>query len=341
MLYPLPLRHYLDVLRVQGFDGDDIAGSAALWQEYMRTPEGLVDRNRYVQLVENIAHLDLARGLGLDIGLAFDLSQLGPFAHAALSCSTPRQSMEEFWFRYGAWLGVLGRPRWVAQTADTLTLEIVTPSLSGLATRFCVEEAFCLLREIGLQVAGSRPCFRRLELAFAAPAYAERYTELFGCPVHFNAPRTQAVLERAWFEQALPTHDAPLRDFYQTHLAWAQQQIEQRMSLAQRIAQRLQDRSAAAWPTLADVAGQLGLTERTLSRQLQQAGLQFRQLLQEQRTQQAVKLLQSPGATVQAVAQQVGFQDANAFRRAFKQWTGMTVKRYVQAHQRPPATPAH
>ena len=65
----------------------------------------------------------------------------------------------------------------------------------------------------------------------------------------------------------------------------------------------------------------LGANERSLRRQLRQQGLSFRGLLDELRTQIALKYLRTTKLANEDIALALGFSDAANFRRAFYRWT--------------------
>lgn len=75
-------------------------------------------------------------------------------------------------------------------------------------------------------------------------------------------------------------------------------------------------------PTLEDIAQRLRLSARTIDRNLKKEGVQFRELAQQIRFDRAAALLAEPGATVNQVAERLGFSDSSNFSRAFQRFTG-------------------
>lgn len=328
MLRPLPLRRYLKAMASLGFNeralliDTDIDLAAADDARYF------IELEQYRQVFENMARADDRHGLGLDIGLSTGITDFGPLGHAAICCKTTRHSMEEFWPRYGEMFGLLGCPIFSSDNAGHSTLEITTPTLTESASRFCVEEALGQLLSVGTVVAGRKPIFENLELAYAPPAYHERYRELFRCPVFFGAKRTRATIDRRWLEKPLPTRNKQLSDFYQQHLKRFHEHVEDNAPLVSRVRNLLLHRSNGALPSMTEAASELGLSERTLCRSLQSAGLSYRKLVEEFRVKLAVTLIASSQASAKGICYQLGFHDVNAFRRAFKSWTGKSVNQY-------------
>ncbi len=66
----------------------------------------------------------------------------------------------------------------------------------------------------------------------------------------------------------------------------------------------------------------------TFKRRLRELGLNYRELCQQFRLQQAQRLIDAEALSVSEVVFMLGFSSASAFSRAFKQWTGQTPSDY-------------
>ena len=90
-------------------------------------------------------------------------------------------------------------------------------------------------------------------------------------------------------------------------------------------------------PDVWDVARDLGMSERTLQRRINDEGTSFRELLVEARQELGRHLLSDPSAEIDEVACLLGYQDTTSFYRAFREWEGVTPVRWreLHAHARP------
>ena len=103
---------------------------------------------------------------------------------------------------------------------------------------------------------------------------------------------------------------------------------------AQRIAEPLTDNVSVAEQTArwlwastpplkrGEIAEQLGMSERSLSRRLEAERTNYNRLLAEVQAERAKNLLRDPTATAASVAYRLGYADPAAFSRAFAGWTG-------------------
>jgi AraC-like DNA-binding protein len=141
-----------------------------------------------------------------------------------------------------------------------------------------------------------------------------------GCGVRFASATNRIVFQSEWLDQSARLGN---KTTYPTIVALCDNllgDLNLRVGMAGRI-RTLLLRDIANPPSFAAVAGALGANERSLRRQLRQQGLSFRGLLDELRTQIALKYLRTTKLANEDIALALGFSDAANFRRAFHRWT--------------------
>lgn len=154
---------------------------------------------------------------------------------------------------------------------------------------------------------------------------AQAYERFFGCPVQFGQDSNALLL--APFALALPLAlaDPALHRALEEH---ARQQLEARRREANLVdavrALLLQELSQGITPVRERVAGQLGISARSLHRKLETANQSFRSLVDEVRLTLAQNTLRESALPVAQVAQQLGFQESQSFIRWFKRVQGVT-----------------
>lgn len=167
------------------------------------------------------------------------------------------------------------------------------------------------------------PAFRpeRVDLAYPAPAHADRYVRLLRTDVKFGARDNRILIARRWLDQPMPAAN-PRAAQQLAELCRAEMPPG---ASAESIAATIEHRlaiSAAQPPGLDALANELQTTARTLRRKLLAEGTSYRELLDRVRERAARRLLADRSLTLGRIAVEVGFSDPRDFRRAFKRWTG-------------------
>ncbi len=72
----------------------------------------------------------------------------------------------------------------------------------------------------------------------------------------------------------------------------------------------------------------IGITPRTLQRQLKKSGLTYQEIIEQLRYEKALPLLQDTQQNILDIALELGYSDAAHFSRAFRRWAGMSPREY-------------
>ncbi|MBY0238149.1 MAG: AraC family transcriptional regulator [Burkholderiaceae bacterium] len=157
-----------------------------------------------------------------------------------------------------------------------------------------------------------RFCFNR-----GRPRHAEQHEVHLGHDLRFGCHLDVMLLDAAWLDRPWPGGDAV--------------RMEQGLAAAGRLAippslpsalyGYLLERVRNA-PPLEQAAHDFGVSPATLKRKLARHHTHYQAELDLARTHMALYLFQSRRAGNEAVARELGFNDAANFRRSFKRWTG-------------------
>jgi AraC-like DNA-binding protein len=174
---------------------------------------------------------------------------------------------------------------------------------------------------------------RSVELARPKPdtgsSDVQAYRRFFGGPVAFGARRSTLVYAESALLQPMPSSDPRLALFLrqQAEARLKQSQSERPTSLREQIGLRLRAQLRTGKPNPSELARALRMSGRTLRRRLSATGCSYRELLDEARREEALRLMQAGELAVGEVAERLGFEDASAFARAFRRWTGVSPTR--------------
>jgi AraC-like DNA-binding protein len=192
---------------------------------------------------------------------------------------------------------------------------------------FLLAAFLTLLRSwTGLHLAAIAVGFRH-----PCPGEAPEHARFFGCPPSFGADQTFIVIPNALLAHKLPHGDPVQGRYFEARLEeLARARGVASGPLADVRAATLRQLSQGT-PTVASIAGSLGMSSRTLQRRLSERGVTFGDILDSARREAALAAIPRPGTSVQEVASSSGFVDVKAFRRAFVRWTGKSPSQYRRA----------
>ena len=89
----------------------------------------------------------------------------------------------------------------------------------------------------------------------------------------------------------------------------------------------------APYPTLETLAAQLNMSRRTLIRKLKQQDTSYQELLDDVRKELAAWQLLNTNASIEFIAEQLGYIDTTNFSRTFRRWFNMTAREFRQSAQ--------
>ena len=99
----------------------------------------------------------------------------------------------------------------------------------------------------------------------------------------------------------------------------------------QQVKSSIRDVLVDGCPSLGEVAVAMDTSPRTLQRRLEELGVTFTDLIDEERFNIARRLMKQDDLRLGDVAKRLGYADASSFTRAFSRWSGMPPKEFRKA----------
>lgn len=178
----------------------------------------------------------------------------------------------------------------------------------------------------------------RIELDIPTPCHTSLFEDVFQCPVIFNASAVAVVVER--------------------HRLMAVSRRTSRSILT--LADVARDRPGGAPHSLLDIAraqiraqllmGNISIEEvarsmdtsiRTLQRELQHAGIDFRSLTSMVRIERATEMLHDRTVSITNISADLGYSSPAGFTRAFRKATGLGPREYRNKEPNQPKSVSH
>jgi AraC-like DNA-binding protein len=175
-----------------------------------------------------------------------------------------------------------------------------------------------------------------VDFAFPRPAQVADLVYLFPGPVRFDCAATRIVFDAAYLDLPVRQRKTDLDAFLaRAPEDWIFVSFAERL-MHHRVWQIIADRLPVA-SNIDEVAHDLNMSMRTLSRRLEAEGTTFQAIKDEVRRDMAIQRLTRSTDAIAAIAYDVGFDNPTAFHRAFRHWTGSTPAAYRQGVSPVPA----
>lgn len=155
--------------------------------------------------------------------------------------------------------------------------------------------------------------------------YLDAYYHFFGKPVQFGSVVNRFAISRSVLSLPLLTYNRMTHEALLATLNRQLKNLPQSRPLTLRVQRLLmQELINGRNINSAEIASQMLMSTRTLSRHLNEEGTSLLNLIKNVRIERAEWLLLSSDLPLAKVAHQLGFSDQTTFTRAFKQATGRT-----------------
>ncbi|WP_420409769.1 AraC family transcriptional regulator ligand-binding domain-containing protein [Hoeflea sp.] len=207
-----------------------------------------------------------------------------------------------------------------------LVLEQNTPDDSATALR-----SECALAG----VIGKTSCFAQQALNLTAVIFrhervgeAAEYEDYFGCPVLFGREEDAIILPERTLRLPNRLGDPAVSEFLTQHLDRELGTFAPENPIKSDVLRRLSTGLSTGVPQAAEIASQMGMSERTFFRRLSDEGTTFRDLVREAQASLARDLLANSDCSIAEVAFLTGFAEQSTFGRAFKRWVGQAPAQY-------------
>lgn len=176
-----------------------------------------------------------------------------------------------------------------------------------------------------------------LDATFEGPAPADvtPYQRTFGGKVSFGCSTNAMCGPESYLALPIVSRDTVSNTLLQQQVLHQLDMLRQQEGdhyFKDKLQRVIRSRISDGALTLACVATDLKLSPRTLQRRLEDAGLNFRLMVDEVRKLQAEHLLSNTDMPLTEMAAALGFSDNASFNRAFKRWTGHAPGAYRRMH---------
>jgi AraC-like DNA-binding protein len=315
------VRTVLNAVEAQGVSNRDVMSGIPFSEAQLTVANGRVGTAIVHRIWERAIELTGDPHLGLKVAAAAKPSTFRVLGYAIMSCSSLYEA-----------LGLMLRYHRLVSESGILSAETYTDG-DVCITYTEQEMPIRLLPQRVEAIIGGILCQTRwladrrvvpLEVAFRHVAQGDlaSYTEFFSCSVQFQAAANTIRIAAADLRRRLPQADAEL---CRMHCAELDRQLASlsRAGVVTSFAKQWLATAKIESVEIGDLARRLGLSVRSLQRQLLEEGNTWRDVVDEARKEALTGFLQQ-GMSLETAAHKLGYHDASSLSRAARRWLGMT-----------------
>lgn len=310
-----------------GVDPQDLLRHARLPLDLFARDAPALAPEDYFRLWRSLETLSGDPDLPLRLGQAVTVESFSPPIFAAF-CAPDLSAALDRLSRYKPLIGPLTLDIAPGPDATTIRfggLESVDPPASFAAT----ELTFLVALARKATRAHIVPLSVRMRVLPGDPAACRDY---FGVPVALSRDN-ELTFARADMERPFLSANDRLFALFEPHLQTRLADLRRDEPFKARVRACLMETLAGGRFGMADVAGRLNVSTRTLQRRLADEGTSFQAELSDLRASLAMNYLKKTAHSSAEIAFLLGYDDPNSFFRAFQSWTGFTPETARHAFQ--------
>lgn len=318
------LTNFLEVARERGLNPVPLIHEAGLRRSMLDDPEQRIPLDAAIQLLESAALASSYPQFGLRMAETRQLSDFGVVSLLISHQRTLRDALTStIQYRH------LLNDALAMQIEDAGPLVIVREEVVATASaRQATELAMGVLFRMCGAVLGERWQPHSVNFTHDAPADLSVHKRVFGCRIEFASEFNGIVCAAADLDMPNPTADPAMARYAQRFVESLPYVSEPSVVLDVRKAIYLMLPSGRASSEY--VAQGLGLSLRTMQRQLDEAGVSFSQLLNEVRRDLVKRYIENPRYSLVRVSELLGYSTQGSFTRWFISQFGMAPQQWRQ-----------
>lgn len=298
---------------------EQVLGRAGIPAALLTQPQARVSARQFADVWMGVVETLDDEFFGLD-SRTMHRGSFALLCHAVVPARNVGQAMQRFLRGFALFLGDLRGELQVEGDRARLLLHATPPRTE--TARFAQEIFATVVHGVLCWLAGQRVPLTHAAFGFPRPPHGAEYLTMFSRSLQFDAPATELHFDAAWLGMRVAQDEAGLKRFLGSAPLSIFVKYRNPNSWSARVRRALRETEPSHWPSLQAMASALGIAASTLARRLAEEGTRYQRIKDELRRDQAVQLLSGSRRSIEEIALVLGFDDARAFYRAFRRWTG-------------------
>lgn len=302
-----------------GVDIAPLLRDVGLTPDIIKDPEIRIAVETELQFLSAIAEAMHDTWLGFHIARDSDLREFGSFYYLMASSRTLCDAFDCA-VRYSQ---VVNASLKISHEPRFLTLEFVSVGVERQKDMHRIEFWLTYMLRLSRTLSGRELSPSSVNFLHRREGDTAEMQRFYGSALTFGAVRDCITFNPAEAETVNVTADPFLHrfllDYYEDLAA---RSLSRRTSLRMRVENAITSRLPNGSAIIGNIASDLGMSSRTLSRRLAEEGATFSAILDELRSSLANQYLQDHDLSISQIAWLLGYTEVSSFAHAFQRWTG-------------------
>ena len=329
--FPIPSTYSRIIARMLGLQERDLSrlleGTGLPSEILLPGDDTYISGTQQLRVLENGRRMQASPEFGLRLGQQLQPSAHGPLGYLALSSPDLMSSLQSLRDYLPVRLPIATFAIDLDGEWLRCTLQIKLAATADVR-RFICEGFALIIQSLVESVLGREVNDALIQFEYSEPAYVDRYDNYFHAPYHFDCAQSAYLLPA---ELTHSTNSAGDTGAYRLAQELCNTLIAQTPSAARSMSDRVRTlllSQPQGSVTEEAVARALFVSKRTLVRRLQKENNSYRQIKAQVLSDLAQRYLLESNQTMDSIAALLGYNDAAAFRKAFRSGNGMAPGEY-------------
>ncbi len=316
----------IETMKAEGISADEILAGTGITAAELENPEARVSCRSRIRQLENVVER-VPPGFWLTWRTnEVSVSDYGLLGYAMMSSATLERAIQ-IAVKYHKTAGAMFDLRFLEEGGDGV-IRLEHMLAGGTVGQLVVDDLFTSITPLVRLLTGREDFNPRvIHFTHSVPEYADKYLDVFDCPILFDQSFAEYRFDASLLSQPLAEADANAARACEESCRHLLNQMEIEEDLISRICHVLLSRPGE-FPSLNAVADEMKLGTRTLRRRLQALGTSYQKVLDDVKRELAIEYLQTTNLSVQEISDLLDYSEVTNFRRAFLRWVGLSPYQY-------------
>jgi AraC-like DNA-binding protein len=309
-----------------GAKSDEILQDLDIDRALLSRTDGFIPCAGFARILETTAQRTGDKAFGLHFGARINPKTIGCLAYAVMNSPTVAAAFETA----GRYIHLHNEAAQLTfvEDKDLSSWSYALMDLHPAQSRQFVDYGMAAALNVIRAMVGSSWSPREVHFVHQEREIMPAYGEVFRSPVVFACSTNAFVMDTDFCRRPIPAADPNLYRILISYLDDVLSRMPKPDGMVTPIRAAIAQLTKEGGLKLARAAKALGMSPRTLQRQLKQRGLSFAELVEDTRRALALEYLEHRENTLTEIAFLLGYSEVSAFNRAFKRWTGKTPMAY-------------